>query len=448
MRPAGASSSSSAERPANVLARPSGAGESAIPFSSAEQPATSSDLKITCIRDVQRWLASEAIARYSTADLESIREAAAALSTPKPRQEDVRLFNKKWQLGSWRDKTHYEMVQEFKGKVIKAAQKLQQQLRDSVAQSASSTTQQPVRMEEASRQQTASSSAEQPASSDVEQSARMDTIDGVDSDANSIFTRLQARQRKRGLDSAAENQRPLAKPKATRGRNKRTAATSSDSVEQPASKRKERLLTSGSFALGACDPSDSSAAQFDSAVFPAAVQQQGRIMCRLLEELRKLSSCAWIVGDADVRCKAIMRNAFDLQKIPAKQRILKKGSISVLYSSICGKLEVAHSFYQDYTHVSLVASMAVERQARHFLQARDEIEESNMDQYPCLWELKNREHDALLNGLPEMPRSPHELFEILNDVEASASAPFGRLPPLGHAGPPFLKAGLTLMEAF
>ena len=99
-------------------------------------------------------------------------------------------------------------------------------------------------------------------------------------------------------------------------------------------------------------------------------------------------------------------------------------------------------------HVSLTASMVVERQARHFLQARDEIEESNMDQYPCLWELKNREHDALLNGLTEMPRSPHELFEILNDAEASASAPFGRLPPLGRAGPPFLKAGLTLMEAF
>ena len=243
MRSAGASSSSSAERPANVLARSSGVGESAIPFSSAEQPATSSDPKITCIRDVQRWLASEAIARYSIGDLESIREAAAALSTPKPRQEDVRPFIKKWQLGPRRDKTHYEMLQEFQGKVIKAAQKLQQQLRDSAAQSASSTAQQPVRMEEASRQQTASSSAEQPASSDVEQSARMDTIDGVDSDDKSMVTRLQARQRKRGLDSAAENQRPLAKPKATRGRNKRTAATSSDSVEQPASKRKERLLT-------------------------------------------------------------------------------------------------------------------------------------------------------------------------------------------------------------
>jgi len=422
-------------------------GESAILFSSAEQPATSSDLKITCIRDVQRWLASEAIVRYSTADLESIRKAAAALSTPKPRQEDVRPFLKKWQVEQKRDSKYHKQLSEFEGKVIKAAQKLQQQLLDSAAQAASSMAEQPVRMEEASRQQTASSSAEQTASSAVEQSARMDTIDGVDSDDNPMLTRLKGRHRKRVQDSAAEDKRPLAKPKATRGRNKRTAATTSDSVEQPASRRRERLLTSELFALGARDLSDPSAANFDSAVFPAAARQQGQIMCRLLEELRKLSSCAWSVGDADARCKAIMRNAFDLQKIPATKRMLTKRSISVLYSSICGTLHPLHvSPLQVFTHVSLTASMVVERQARQFLQARDEIEECNMDQYPCLWELKNREHDAVLNGLPEMPRSPHELFEILNDAEASASTPFGRLPPLGQAGPPFLKAGLQLME--
>ena len=134
------------------------------------------------------------------------------------------------------------------------------------------------------------------------------------------------------------------------------------------------------------------------------------------------------------------------KKIPATERILRKRTINVLYSGICGTLEPMRDVHQDHTHVSLTASMVVERQARQFLQTIDEIEESNMDQYPCLWELKNREHDAVLNGLPEMPRSPHELFEILNDVEASASAPFGRLPPLGQAGPPFLKAGLPLME--
>ena len=96
MSSAASSSSGSAEQSANVSARSRGVGESAIPSSSAEQPATSSDLKIICIRDVQRWLASEAIARYSTADLESIREAAAALSTPKPKQEDVRPFMGRW----------------------------------------------------------------------------------------------------------------------------------------------------------------------------------------------------------------------------------------------------------------------------------------------------------------------------------------------------------------
>ena len=99
-------------------------------------------------------------------------------------------------------------------------------------------------------------------------------------------------------------------------------------------------------------------------------------------------------------------------------------------------------------HVSLTACYAFEEKVIQFVQACEEIEEASRECYACLWELKNREHDALLNGLTEMPRSPHELFEILNDVEASASTPFGRLPPLGQAGPPFLKAGLPLMEAF
>ena len=382
MRSAGASSSSSAERPANVPARSSGAGISAIPFSSVEQPATSSDLKITCIRDVQRWLASEAIGSYSTVDVETIREAAVVLSNSKPRQEEVRPFLKKWKVEQKRDSKHIELLQELKGKVIKAAQKLQQQLLDSAAQAASSTAEQPVRIEEAARQPTASSSAEQPASSAAEQSARMDTSDGVDSDDNTMVTRLEARHRKRVLDSAAEEQRPLAKPKATRGRNKRTAATTFDGVEQPASNRKERLLTSELFAWGARDPSDLSAANVDNDVFPAAVRQQGQIMYRLLDELRKLSSCAWVVGDADVRCKAIMRNAFDLQKILATRRILRKRTISVLYSGICGTLEPMRGVHQDHTHVSLTASMVVERQARQLLQTIDEIEESNMDQYP------------------------------------------------------------------
>ena len=139
------SSSSSAEQPATSL-------------HSAEQPATPSHLKILSIRDVQRWLAKEPIASCSSADMQRIREAAAVLSRPKPRKEDVRPLQSKWQVLQKKDKKPSllrEVLQEFQGKVIKAAQKLQLELSDI---------------------------AEQPAAITVGQSAPMDTPDGVDFD--------------------------------------------------------------------------------------------------------------------------------------------------------------------------------------------------------------------------------------------------------------------------
>ena len=61
------SSSSSAEQPATSLR-------------SAEQPATPSQLKISSMRDVERWLAEEPIASCESAEMQRIREAAAVLS--------------------------------------------------------------------------------------------------------------------------------------------------------------------------------------------------------------------------------------------------------------------------------------------------------------------------------------------------------------------------------
>jgi len=144
-------------------------------------------LKIFSIRDVQRWLAEESIASCSSADLQRIREAVAVLTSGKkeqPRKEDVQplLGPKNWDVAQRKDKKPRplgDMLQDFQGKVIKAAQKLQQQLSDSAEQPVSSTAEQPVPMEAARRLQSASGSAEQPASSTVEQSARMDTTDGV-----------------------------------------------------------------------------------------------------------------------------------------------------------------------------------------------------------------------------------------------------------------------------
>ena len=104
-----------------------------------EQPAsasrTPSQLKIVSIRDGQLWLADESIANCSSADVQRIREAAAVLSRPKPRQEDVEPLQSKWQerqqtKGKKRRRLG-EVLKEFQDKVINAAQKLQQQLSDS-----------------------------------------------------------------------------------------------------------------------------------------------------------------------------------------------------------------------------------------------------------------------------------------------------------------------------
>jgi len=122
------------------------------------------------------------------------------------------------------------VLQEFQAKVIKAAQKLQLELADSTEQPAEG-------------RSGASGSAEQPASSTVEQSAPTDTADGIDLDEDLVIAELKARQRKRAQSSAAEEQRPRAKPKAAKRQNKRTAGTTSDSVEQPVTKKQDRCLT-------------------------------------------------------------------------------------------------------------------------------------------------------------------------------------------------------------
>ena len=116
---AASSSSGSAERPANVSARSSGAEESATSFRNGEQAATPSDFKISSIPDVQGWLALDPMASYSTSDLERIREVAAVLSSAKPRKEDVRPFLKKWQVGPQRDKNFTSCSKSSKGKSSK-----------------------------------------------------------------------------------------------------------------------------------------------------------------------------------------------------------------------------------------------------------------------------------------------------------------------------------------
>ena len=81
----------------------------------------------------------EPIANCSGADMQRVREAVAVLSRPEPRQEDVRPLQNKWQVAAQKDKKSRplgEVLQEFQGKVIKAAEKLQVELLDSAEQPA------------------------------------------------------------------------------------------------------------------------------------------------------------------------------------------------------------------------------------------------------------------------------------------------------------------------
>ena len=110
-----------------------------------------------------------------------------------------------------------ELIEELNTKVIVAAKELQQQLADS---------------------------AERPLlhSHSAEQTVSMDTSADVDLDQDPTLAELRARQRKRAQTASAEEareteqQRPHAKSKAVNRKKKRTAGTTSDSIEQPAAK--------------------------------------------------------------------------------------------------------------------------------------------------------------------------------------------------------------------
>ena len=125
---AASSSSFRADQPAS-----SSSGNAEQPVTShrsAEQP----DLKIASIRDVERWLATAHVASCSNVDAQRIRETVAVLLQRRPRQEDVRPPQSKWQVAQTKDKKPRplgEVLQELESKVIKAAQKLHHQLADS-----------------------------------------------------------------------------------------------------------------------------------------------------------------------------------------------------------------------------------------------------------------------------------------------------------------------------
>ena len=84
--------------------------------------------------------------------------------------------------------------------------------------------------------------------------------------------------------------------------------------------------------------------------------------------------------------------------------------------------------YQDCAEMTAQASAQLDARIHDFVMPRDEINENTQGQYPCLWEIKNRRHDAVLNSLPEMPMSPGQFMHTLRDSRGETCVPFGRLP--------------------
>jgi len=83
---------------------------------------------------------------------------------------------------------------------------------------------------------------------------------------------------------------------------------------------------------------------------------------------------------------------------------MKQGSIKKLFAPRCGAFMVDGS-RQDRGEVTAHASAGLDANIHHYVLTRDEIAQTIEDQYPCLCGVKYRSHNAVLNGLPEMPLS-------------------------------------------
>ena len=84
--------------------------------------------------------------------------------------------------------------------------------------------------------------------------------------------------------------------------------------------------------------------------------------------------------------------------------------------------------YMDFEEVRTHACAGLDANIQLFVQRREEITENSQDHYPCLWQIKNRPCDPVLNALAEMPLSPQQLMQILKDTGGQEGVPLGRLP--------------------
>ena len=164
------------------------------------------------------------------------------------------------------------VIKELETKVVEAAQNLQRQL---------------------------AGGAEQPAlaGSSIERAdAHNDFPAGEDPP---LLNKLKERQRKRGAEAEAEEQRPFAKPKAAKRQNKRTAAELFGARARDCSEIEDRDLEEPGAASSSC------AAQSE--------QQLKNRITRVFNDLKRLLQSAMIDDEAQNKCERLKDAACLLQ---------------------------------------------------------------------------------------------------------------------------------------
>ena len=485
------------------------------------------------LEDVQRWLREqEGGPAWQLKEVQRIREAVALLWPPEVQApQDAQFYcgrsvveplQTEWKVSPKKDgkkKLVREVREELRSKVCEAAQRLQQQGPDEPAAAADSVpsrrsnakrprktaTEQesergdelqrpPAKAKAARNRNKAAEAAQKPhlnqqcrgkAAAQNLQQQGPDEPAAAAAAADPVPSRRSSakRSRKRATEKDGEKgdelQRPLAKAKAAQNRNKaaeaaqkpnlnqqrrgkvaeaaaprprkrarETEAKRGDEQQRPRAKakaaqtRKQGCLTAESFAVLARDPSDSAAASPVLQDVPGCgsmLLEQGRRMFRMWQDLNKFKAEGWVVDDADTKLTEMISQASALHRIPATYKILRKKTINDLYRPICGELMPTKRDVQDNTQLTLVACYALEEKLQQFLQAREDIQEQHQESYACLWDLKQRAHNAVVNMLPDMPGSPHQLVQALKESGLAAGVPFGRLPIGAYGKPRFLK---------
>ena len=167
--------------------------------------------------------------------------------------------------------------------------------------------------------------------------------------------------------------------------------------------------------------------------------QRCRRVWKLWEELKKLNRESLQeqllksedLDEAAKEIQDLIHRAHILTKPVLTLSELEEKSIRELYKPRCGILQyilLPGRPRQDFAEMTAQASAHLDARIRDFVMQRNEINENTQGQYPYLWEIKNRRHDAVLNSLPEMPMSPEQLMQTLRDTRGETGVPFGRLP--------------------